>query len=667
MKRFFLFFLVIFLVNRIHGQEGVAINKANANPDASALLDISSTEKGILIPRMTQTQRSAILAPATGLLIYQTNGTTPGFFYYDGTIWKSLSADGDWTVDGSGNMTNANSGDVTISVDATINGLTVGRGSGNVAGNAVFGTSAFNSNTTGNNNTATGTYVLNSNLNGSANVASGHSSMYYASIGNDYNLALGVNSMRGTGAYTNTDFNIALGHQSLYSINGGDSNIGIGRNTLFSNTTGSYNQASGHYAMYYASAGNSYNIAAGIFAMRGNGAYTNSLYNVAIGYSSLRSINGGDFNVGLGHSSLIAITSGSSNVSIGSYSGENITTGSYNIMLGYNIDAPSAITSNQLNIGNLIFGTNLDGRNSTISSGNIGIGTKTPSAKLDVVGVLELSSTIPVDPGSDIVRLGDGGTNLHVQTNYGYTRLGPQNSTWSHFITDRSRYYFDKGITVDQGFIGSYNENMFLQTSGTTRMTISNSTGDVGIGTTNPLADLHINQSGGSASLQQTGGLDLQNGIFNWRIYNSNNFIRFNYSSNNGVTYTPKAYILPTDGSWNTLSDASLKKDIKPIGALLSKVKQLRPLMYHYNDNKKDDPLSIGFLAQEVQALFPNVVSRENDETLLGMDYTKFAVISIKAIQEQQEIIESQKAEIDGLKAQMKQIQETLKLITNKN
>ena len=62
---------MIFFTIRISAQEGVAINKANANPDASALLDISSTEKGILIPRMTQTQRSAIAAPANGLLIYQ--------------------------------------------------------------------------------------------------------------------------------------------------------------------------------------------------------------------------------------------------------------------------------------------------------------------------------------------------------------------------------------------------------------------------------------------------------------------------------------------------------------------------------------------------------------------------------------------------------------------
>src|SRR4030095_2209987 len=50
------------------------------NPDASSLLDITSNDKGLLIPRMNQSQRDAILTPAVGLLIYQTNNS-PGFYY----------------------------------------------------------------------------------------------------------------------------------------------------------------------------------------------------------------------------------------------------------------------------------------------------------------------------------------------------------------------------------------------------------------------------------------------------------------------------------------------------------------------------------------------------------------------------------------------------------
>ena len=99
--------------------------------------------------------------------------------------------------------------------------------------------------------------------------------------------------------------------------------------------------------------------------------------------------------------------------------------------------------------------------------------------------------------GLSMVR-GVGSLNgaLRIDTGNGYVDIGPKNTVWSHFYTDRPRYYFNKGITVDTGLIGSYNENLYLQTSGTTRLTILNSNGNVGIGTTNPQAKLDIRNSG---------------------------------------------------------------------------------------------------------------------------------------------------------------------------
>ena len=63
----------------------------NENPDASAALDITSTTGGLLVPRMTNTQRDAISSPATGLMIYQTDGTV-GFYYYNGSSWTEVGA-----------------------------------------------------------------------------------------------------------------------------------------------------------------------------------------------------------------------------------------------------------------------------------------------------------------------------------------------------------------------------------------------------------------------------------------------------------------------------------------------------------------------------------------------------------------------------------------------
>ncbi|MGB3074916.1 MAG: hypothetical protein WBB36_06325, partial [Chitinophagales bacterium] len=60
-----------------------------ATPAGASLLEIKSTTKGVLLPRMTKTQRDAIAGPTEGLLIYQTNNQ-PGFYYFDGSIWKSV-------------------------------------------------------------------------------------------------------------------------------------------------------------------------------------------------------------------------------------------------------------------------------------------------------------------------------------------------------------------------------------------------------------------------------------------------------------------------------------------------------------------------------------------------------------------------------------------------
>jgi hypothetical protein len=82
-----LFFIAITAASHpAWAQNGVGINAAGAPADGSAMLDISSTSKGMLVPRMTSVQRTAIASPANGLLIYQTDAPA-GFWYFDGSIW----------------------------------------------------------------------------------------------------------------------------------------------------------------------------------------------------------------------------------------------------------------------------------------------------------------------------------------------------------------------------------------------------------------------------------------------------------------------------------------------------------------------------------------------------------------------------------------------------
>jgi hypothetical protein len=68
----------------------VSISNDNSAADNSAMLDIKSTNKGVLIPRMTIAQRIAIINPSNGLMVYQTDNVI-GFYYYNGTIWQRIS------------------------------------------------------------------------------------------------------------------------------------------------------------------------------------------------------------------------------------------------------------------------------------------------------------------------------------------------------------------------------------------------------------------------------------------------------------------------------------------------------------------------------------------------------------------------------------------------
>lgn len=104
-------------------------------------------------------------------------------------------------------------------------------------------------------------------------------------------------------------------------------------------------------------------------------------------------------------------------------------------------------------------------------------------------------------------------------------------------------------------------------------------------------------------------------------------------------------------------SDARLKKDVRELGATLPLVMRLEPLSFKYTYNGEADSRSLGFMAQDVATLFPELVSRGGDGLdHYGISYTGFSVIAIAAIQEQQE-------EIDAL---TKRIERLEKLLSDK-
>ena len=194
-------------------------------------------------------------------------------------------------------------------------------------------------------------------------------------------------------------YNDAFGADSLRSNTSGSFNSAFGTWTLKANTTGGGNTAAGFGALAQATTGKG-NTALGATALTN---VQSGVFNTGIGGNAGYQISVGNANTFLGESAGYFATTGSNNVLIGANAGKFLTTGSSNIVIGSNSHAGLDIDGNIiignsisqpakpslsriLNIGNLIFGMNVDGSGTALSTGNVGIGVRAPTAKLEVLG-----------------------------------------------------------------------------------------------------------------------------------------------------------------------------------------------------------------------------------------------------------------------------------------
>lgn len=223
------------------------------------------------------------------------------------------------------------------------------------------------------------------------NIIGGRAGVAALTTGAQYNTfwgdGAGATSANSTSA---TDNNTALGYNALASLTSGGANTAVGAMALSSNTTGFSNVAIGPNALVANTTGGG-GIGIGDSALAHTTTENN---NIGVGSYAGTAMTSGSGNVFLGQAAGFGLTSGYANIMIGYSAGENLTSGTANIIIGNDIDVPTATSSNTLNIGNLIYGTGLDGSNGTISSGNIGIGTVAPGAKLDNAGSFALSGDI---------------------------------------------------------------------------------------------------------------------------------------------------------------------------------------------------------------------------------------------------------------------------------
>lgn len=112
----------------------------------------------------------------------------------------------------------------------------------------------------------------------------------------------------------------------------------------------------------------------------------------------------------------------------------------------------------------------------------------------DTTGYVGLGIIFPIEQLhlSGNIRGNQTGGALRINTDFGYTDIGAQDSTANSFITDLPNHYFNKRIIIDSGELSSNNEDLSLFTSGIHRVTVKQSNGNVGIGTYNPLSKLQV-------------------------------------------------------------------------------------------------------------------------------------------------------------------------------
>ena len=235
-------FIILMLPSMIKAQTNTFPSTGSAGigtvtPHASSALEINSITQGLLISRMTLAQRDAIVSPATGLMIYQTN-STPGFYYYNGTAWTAVTAKSKgWSLTGNAGTTPATNFIGTTDAAALlfkVNNSKAGYIDYDAAkANTGFGYQTLYSNTSGFNNTANGYKSLYSNTTGFNNIANGYKALYFNTSGGN-NTANGFEAL-----YSNTSGrnNIADGVYALYYNTAGYSNVAIGASALFKNTT----------------------------------------------------------------------------------------------------------------------------------------------------------------------------------------------------------------------------------------------------------------------------------------------------------------------------------------------------------------------------------------------------------------------------------------------
>lgn len=471
---------------------------------------------------------------------------------------------------------------LTVSGDALINTYTLGRGSGAITSNIVFGWNALDANTTGYDNAALGYQSLNNNTTG---------------IGN-----------------------IGLGRDALRLNTTGSRNTGLGSYALADNQTGRYNTAAGYAALGNNTLGNN-NVAIGIMALNTN---TTRSYLVAVGDSALfknglgaSSSNQGVENTAVGSKALFSNTTGSSNSAFGFNSMHDNISGSFNAAFGM-----KCLTSNTTGFSNSVFGFEAMISN-TSGSYNSAFGLR----------ALYTNSTGSSNCAFGLTSL-YGNTTGTSNSAYGYRSLY-YNTTGDYNTAVGGNALF--GNTIGIGNTGIGFDALANNSAGDFNLAIGYNA--------DMISGLRYSASLGAnayVSTNRTMAFGRPDSVQHW-IFGRNSYASSAYALQVGTgTANGNGAYLTTGGAWTNTSDVNLKSDITEIdgAGLLEKVKQLQITRWKYNGTEE---YHIGPMAQQFYSLF---AVGADDRGISTIDPSGVALRAIQEQQKQIEEMKAENAEL---------------------
>jgi len=301
------------------------------------------------------------------------------------------------------------------------------------------------------------------------------------------------------------------------------------------------------------------------------------------------------------------------------------------------------------------------------SSENVGIANTSPVSKLDV------THTITANTGDSIASFGTSGSGGWANSAHQVIIGGPSLSTYTGLIifsdstSGNGQLSFADGKGASDSWRGSVSYNhandfMKFDTNANEVMRFT-SAGHVGIGTTSPNSDLHVKSPDDSTAAYISGGTyalgidrDQASGTnYGWYLGTT--------ASNTLVVYdasgTGRFEVSLTSAGF--ISDKDQKENITDIAYGLETVKKLKPKKFKFKDvvemfeidgekRTLEGDYNIGFIAQEMVEEVPEIVSGTDGQGDMKIDYAAFTSVLTKAMQEQQEQIESLQQEIEALK-----------------